>query len=169
MTFAHGRITDYLHQGAAAAVAEYRSSGPLFCPFDADQVWPKLPKKVQQTIIDKQLRFFVIDGVKLGNELGLGPRINVIMQTAFFKISSIIPLEQAVREIKGAIVKSYSKAGEKVVNMNNKAVDAALENIQEVAVPATADSSIEMTIGQWAGTPATVQNTLGPISNAKAG
>jgi len=135
----------------------------LNSPFDADQVWPKLPKKVQQTIIDKQLKFFVIDGVKLGNELGLGPRINVIMQTAFFKISSIIPLDQAVREIKGAIVKSYSKAGEKVVNMNNKAVDAALENIQEVAVPATADSSIEMTIGQWAGTPATVQKTLGPI------
>ena len=135
----------------------------LNSPFDADQVWPKLPKKVQQTIIDKQLRFFVIDGVKLGNELGLGPRINVIMQTAFFKISSIIPLDQAVREIKGAIIKSYSKAGEKVVNMNNKAVDAALENIQEVAVPATADSSIEMTIGQWAGTPASVQKTLGPI------
>ena len=68
-----------------------------------------------------------------------------------------------VREIKAAIVKSYSKAGDKVVNMNNMAVDAALENIQEVAVPATADSNIEMTIGQWAGTPQTVQKTLGPI------
>ena len=135
----------------------------LNSPFGKDEVWAQLPKKVQQAIIDKKLKFFVIDGVKLGNEIGLGPRINVIMQTAFFKISNIIPLDQAVREIKDAIVKTYGKAGEKVVNMNNQAVDVALENIQEVSVPATADSTIEMTIGQWAGTPETVQNTLGPI------
>jgi pyruvate-ferredoxin/flavodoxin oxidoreductase len=115
------------------------------------------------TIIDKELKFFVIDGVKLGNQIGLGPRINVIMQTAFFKISNIITVEQAVREIKDAIVKSYSKAGEKVLNMNNQAVDVALENIQEVTVPASADSAIEMTIGQWNGTPDTVKNSLGPI------
>ncbi len=135
----------------------------LNSPYNKDQVWPQLPKKVQQTIIDKKLKFFVIDGVHLGNELGLGPRINVIMQTAFFKISNIIPLDQAIREIKDAIVKSYGKAGEKVVNMNKMAVDAALENIEEVTVPGTADSSIEMTIGQWSHTPATVQKTLGPI------
>ena len=135
----------------------------LNSPFTKDEVWAHLPKKVQQAIIDKKLKFFVIDGVKLGNQIGLGPRINVIMQTAFFKISNIIPLNDAVREIKDAIVKSYSKAGEKVVNMNNQAVDVALENIQEVSVPATADSTIEMTIGQWEGTPETVQNTLGPI------
>ena len=135
----------------------------LNSPFNKDEVWPHLPKRVQQAIIDKQLKFFVIDGVKLGNEIGLGSRINVIMQTAFFKISNIIPLDLAVREIKDAIVKSYSKAGEKVVNMNNQAVDVALENIQEVTVPASADSSIEMTIGQWSGTPEAVQNTLGPI------
>jgi pyruvate-ferredoxin/flavodoxin oxidoreductase len=135
----------------------------LNSPFSKDEVWAHLPKRVQQSIIDKQLKFFVIDGVKLGNELGLGPRINVIMQTAFFKISKIIPLDQAIREIKDAIVYSYSKAGDKVVNMNKQAVDSALENIEEVSVPASADSSIEMTIGQWDNTPKTVQNTLGPI------
>jgi pyruvate-ferredoxin/flavodoxin oxidoreductase len=135
----------------------------LNSPFNKDEVWAHLPQKVQQAIIDKQLKFFVIDGVHLGNKIGLGSRINVIMQTAFFKISNIIPLDQAIREIKDAIVKSYSKAGEKVVNMNNQAVDVALENIQEVSVPAKADSTIEMTIGQWAGTPETVQKTLGPI------
>ncbi len=135
----------------------------LNSPFSKDDVWSHLPQKVQQAIIDKQLKFYVIDGVKLGNEIGLGPRINVIMQTAFFKISNIIPLDQAIREIKSAIVKSYSKAGEKVLNMNNQAVDVALENIQEVTVPASADSTIKMTIGQWAGTPQTVQTTLGPI------
>jgi pyruvate-ferredoxin/flavodoxin oxidoreductase len=62
----------------------------LNSPFNKDEVWAHLPKKVQQAIIDKELKFFVIDGVKLGNQIGLGPRINVIMQTAFFKISNII-------------------------------------------------------------------------------
>jgi pyruvate-ferredoxin/flavodoxin oxidoreductase len=135
----------------------------LNSPYDENEVWGHLPKKVQKTIIAKKLKFYVIDGVRLGNEIGLGPRINVIMQTAFFKISGIIPLEQSIREIKDAIVKTYGKAGEKVVNMNNQAVDVALENIHEVTVPATADSTIEMQIGQWAGTPETVQKTLGPI------
>ncbi len=135
----------------------------LNAPYGKDEVWSKLPKKVQQQIIDKQLKFFVIDGVHLGEKIGLGPRINVIMQTAFFKISGIIPLEQAVREIKDAIVKSYGKAGEKVVNMNKQAVDIALENVFEVAVPASADSTIEMQVGKWEGTPEMVRKTLGPI------
>ncbi|TYO98072.1 pyruvate-ferredoxin/flavodoxin oxidoreductase [Geothermobacter ehrlichii] len=135
----------------------------LNAPYGKDEVWSKLPKKVQQQIIDKKLRFFVIDGVHLGEKIGLGPRINVIMQTAFFKISGIIPLEQAVREIKDAIVKSYGKAGEKVVNMNKQAVDIALENVFEVEVPASADSTIEMQVGKWEGTPEMVRKTLGPI------
>src|SRR6056297_1717251 len=135
----------------------------LNSPYGKDKVWSQLPKKVQQTIIDKQLKFYVIDAVHLAEGLGLGPRINVIMQTAFFKISDIIPLDQAIREIKDAIVKSYGKAGDKVVNMNKQAVDAALENIQQVSVPATADSQIEMKIGQWGHTPKSVQDTLGPI------
>ncbi|MDT8440887.1 MAG: pyruvate:ferredoxin (flavodoxin) oxidoreductase [Desulfuromonadales bacterium] len=135
----------------------------LNSPHGKDEVWAHLPKKVQETIIAKQLKFFVIDGVHLGNKIGLGPRINVIMQTAFFKISGIIPLDLAIREIKDAIVKTYGKAGEKVVNMNNQAVDAALEHIEEVTVPASADSSIEMTSGQWDGTPDVVRKTLGPI------
>ncbi|RME37155.1 MAG: pyruvate:ferredoxin (flavodoxin) oxidoreductase, partial [Deltaproteobacteria bacterium] len=135
----------------------------LNAPYSKDEVWSKLPKMVQQQIIDKKLKFYVIDGVHLGEKIGLGPRINVIMQTAFFKISGIIPLEQAIREIKEAIVKSYGKAGEKVVNMNKQAVDAALENVFEVEVPDKADSTIDMQIGKWDGTPEMVQKTLGPI------
>ncbi len=135
----------------------------LNSPYTKDEIWAHLPKYVQQQIIDKELKFFVIDGVHLGEKLGLGARINVIMQTAFFKISNIIPLKQAIAEIKDAIVKSYSKAGEKVVNMNKQAVDVALENIAEVAVPATADSPIEMQIGKWDGCSDTVKKTLGPI------
>ncbi len=134
----------------------------LNSPYSKDDVWAQLPKMVQQQIIDKGLKFYVIDGVHLGEKIGLGSRINVIMQTAFFKISNIIPLETAVTEIKDAIVKTYGKAGEKVVSMNKQAVDIALENIEEVAV-AAADSSIAMQVGQWAGCSETVQKTLGPI------
>jgi pyruvate-ferredoxin/flavodoxin oxidoreductase len=102
-----------------------------------------MPIEVQQQVIAKKLRFYVINAVALGEQLGLGARINVIMQTAFFKISSIMPLDTALDAIKDAIKKSYGKSGEKVVEMNNKAVDAALENIFEVKVPAKATSKLK--------------------------
>jgi pyruvate-ferredoxin/flavodoxin oxidoreductase len=110
---------------------------------DKDQVWDHMPVEVQEEIIAKKLRFFVINAVELGERLGLGARINVIMQTAFFKISGIMPLDTALAAIKDAIKKSYGKAGEKVVAMNNSAVDEALENIFEVQVPATASSKLK--------------------------
>jgi pyruvate-ferredoxin/flavodoxin oxidoreductase len=116
----------------------------LNSPYDKDEVWGQLPREVQQAIIDKQLKFYVIDGVRLGSEIGLGHRINVIMQTAFFAISNIIPLDKAVDEIRRAIVYSYGKRGEKVVAMNYQAVDAALASIQQVTVPDKADSTIAM-------------------------
>ncbi|ACH37240.1 pyruvate:ferredoxin/flavodoxin oxidoreductase [Citrifermentans bemidjiense Bem] len=115
----------------------------LLCsPFDKEQVWDSMPVEVQQQIIDKKLKFYVINAIALGEKLGLGARINVIMQTAFFKISNIMPLDTALAAIKDAIKKSYGKSGDKVVDMNNKAVDAALENIFEVAVPAKASSAL---------------------------
>jgi len=100
-----------------------------------DEVWDTLPQEVQKQIIDKKLKFYVIDAIGIAQELGLGARINVIMQTAFFKISNIIPIDTAVGAIKDAIKKSYGKKGEKIVNMNNAAVDAALDKIYEVKVP----------------------------------
>ncbi|GFO62466.1 pyruvate:ferredoxin (flavodoxin) oxidoreductase [Geomonas paludis] len=109
---------------------------------DKEAVWNAMPVEVQQQIIDKKLKFYVINAIALGEKLGLGARINVIMQTAFFKISNIMPLDAAIASIKDAIKKSYGKSGEKVVEMNNKAVDAALENIFEITVPATATSKI---------------------------
>jgi len=109
-----------------------------------DEVWDTLPKEVQKQIIDKKLKFYVIDAINLAQELGLGARINVIMQTAFFKISNIIALDTAVKAIKDAIRKTYGKKGEKVVEMNNAAVDGALERVYEVKVPGKVTSSIEM-------------------------
>ncbi len=110
----------------------------------ADKVWDTLPVEVQNQIIDKKLKFYCIDAIKIAGELGLGARINVIMQTAFFKISGVIEADTAIAAIKDAIKKTYGKKGEKVVNMNIAAVDVALERIEEVNVPTSATSSITM-------------------------
>ncbi len=136
----------------------------LLCsPFAHDEVWDKMPVEVQKQIIDKKLKVYTINAIKLAEELGLGARINVIMQTAFFKISGIIPLETAISEIKGAIKKSYGKAGEKVVAMNNAAVDQALLNIHEVAVPAAPSSSITKPAPVGACAPHFVKEVTGRI------
>ncbi len=135
----------------------------LNAPFEHDAVWDTMPKEVQQQIIAKKLKFYVIDGVKLGNEIGLGPRINVIMQTAFFKISNIIPLKDAVASIKGAIKKSYGKAGEAVLEMNYKAVEAGLNNFYEVKVPAKATSKLKMAAAVSSKAPKFVKEVTGVI------
>ncbi len=132
----------FLEKYNMLAKAKQGATFLLNSPFEAAEVWDKMPADVQRQIIDKKLKFYVIDGVRLGNEIGLGPRINVIMQTAFFKISGIIPLETAVEHIKDAIRKSYGKAGEKVVAMNFQAVEAGLNNFTEVQVPGEVTSQI---------------------------
>jgi pyruvate-ferredoxin/flavodoxin oxidoreductase len=107
----------------------------LTSEYDKNTVWENLPTKVQKQIIDKKLKFYVIDAVKIASELGLDTRINTIMQAAFFLISDILPKETAISAIKESIKQTYGKKGEKVVNMNTQAVDAAVDNIQEVEVP----------------------------------
>jgi len=109
-----------------------------------DEVWDTLPQEVQKQIIDKKLKFYVIDAVSLAGELGLGSRINVIMQTAFFKISNVIPLETAIKAIKDAIKDSYGKKGQKVLDMNYAAVDGALSRLYEVKVGNKVTSKIKM-------------------------
>ena len=100
-----------------------------------EEVWDTLPLEIQRHLIEKKMRLFIIDAVALAEELGLGSRINMIMQTAFFVISNIIDKDQAVRSIKEQIEKTYRKKGEQVINMNYAAVDAALKSIVEVAIP----------------------------------
>jgi pyruvate-ferredoxin/flavodoxin oxidoreductase len=109
-----------------------------------EDIWDTLPVEVQQQIIKKKLKFYVIDAISIAEELGLGSRINVIMQTAFFKISGVIDTQAAVEAIKTAIKKTYGKKGDKVVNMNNAAVDSALSKIFEVKVPEHATSDAHM-------------------------
>ena len=99
---------------------------------DAKAVWKSLPSKVQQDLIAKKAKFYIIDALALGAALGLGARINMIMQTAFFLISGILTKDESIKAIKDAIKKTYGKKGEKVVKMNYDAVDGAIENIVEV-------------------------------------
>lgn len=116
----------------------------LSSPFEPQETWDKLPRKVQGQLICKKARLFVINAVDLAKELGLGARINTIMQTAFFKIANIIPEDKAVELIKSHIQKTYGDKGEKVVNKNFSAVDAALVNIHEVKIPDEPTCDIEM-------------------------
>ncbi|MCF6290464.1 MAG: pyruvate:ferredoxin (flavodoxin) oxidoreductase [Desulfobacterales bacterium] len=108
----------------------------LTTTFDKKQIWKHLPAKVQQQLIDKKAKFYIIDAISLGQALGLGARINMIMQTAFFLISGILTKAEAIKAIKDAIKKTYGKKGDKVVQMNYDAVDGAVSNIVAVKVPA---------------------------------
>jgi pyruvate-ferredoxin/flavodoxin oxidoreductase len=107
----------------------------LNSPYGPDKVWDQLPRSVQEQIIAKKLRFFVIDGYRVAREAGMGERINTIMQTCFFAISGILPRDEAIAAIKRAIAKTYKKRGETVVQKNFAAVDAALGHLAEVNVP----------------------------------
>jgi pyruvate-ferredoxin/flavodoxin oxidoreductase len=116
--------------------AEAGATFLLNSPFGPDEIWDKLPRKAQQQILDKKLKFFVIDGYEVAKATGMGGRINTIMQTCFFAISGVLPREEAIAAIKYAIKKTYGKRGESVVQKNYAAVDEALSHLHEVKVPA---------------------------------
>ena len=107
----------------------------LNSPYGPDEVWDKLPDVTQRHIVEKKLRFFVVDAVKVAKESGMGGRINTVMQACFFGISGVLPRDAAIEAIKHAIKKTYGRRGESVVLKNYAAVDAALQNLHEVRVP----------------------------------
>ena len=112
----------------------------LNSPFPADQVWDRLPRDVQQTVIDRELELHVIDGHGIARSAGLGGRINTVMQTAFFLVSGVLPHDEALEAIRDAVQTSYGDFGEKVVKRNLDAVEAATEAIFRVDVPTEATS-----------------------------
>jgi pyruvate-ferredoxin/flavodoxin oxidoreductase len=112
----------------------------LNSPYGPEEVWEHLPRSMQRQIIDKQLRFFVIDATKAAHEVGLGNRTNTILQTCFFAISGVLPRDKAIKKIKDSIRKSYADQGDEVVQRNFRAVDGTLERLHEVKVPSQATS-----------------------------
>jgi len=126
---------DLLKQAAPGAVFLLNS------PYPADQVWEQLPRPLQQALIDKGLRFHVIDASSVARETGMGRRINTIMQTCFFALSGVLPRDEAITRIKQAIEKTYFTKGKSVIEQNYQAVDATLDHMHEVEIPAVADST----------------------------
>jgi pyruvate-ferredoxin/flavodoxin oxidoreductase len=109
-------------------------------PFSVVDVWDRLPIDVQQRIIDLQLKVYAINAFEVARDIGMGGRTNTIMQTCFFSLAGILPQEEAIAAIKGAIKDTYGKRGEKIVRMNYAAVDHALANLHKIEVPAVATS-----------------------------
>ncbi|WP_414625132.1 pyruvate:ferredoxin (flavodoxin) oxidoreductase [Calothrix sp. CCY 0018] len=106
----------------------------LNSPYDVDTVWEQLPANIQQEIIDKQLKFYIINADKVARDSGMGRRINTIMQTCFFALAGVLPQDEAIEKIKYAIKKTYGKKGDKIVAMNLQAVDNTLDNLHKVEV-----------------------------------
>jgi pyruvate-ferredoxin/flavodoxin oxidoreductase len=119
-------------------VLEHAAPGAVFllnAPYPAEQVWDHLPREMQEQIVERRIRFFAIDAYALAKAVGMGGRINTIMQTCFFGISGILPREEAVAHIKKSIEKTYGKRGPEVVRRNCEVVDQALAHLHEVKVP----------------------------------
>jgi pyruvate-ferredoxin/flavodoxin oxidoreductase len=116
----------------------------LNSPFGPEEVWDHLPRTVQQQIISKKLKFYVIDAYTVARDTGMGSRMNTILQVCFFAISKVLPRDEAIEAIRKSIRDTYGRKGEEIVQKNLKAVDETLEHLFEVKVPAQVTSSIEM-------------------------
>ncbi len=128
-------------------ILEHAEEGAVFllnAPYDKDDVWNRIPKSVQQTIIDRKLKVFTIDAATVASEAGMGRRINTIMQTCFFAISGVLPRDEAIAQIKKSIEKTYMRKGPEVVKKNFEAVDMTLANLFEIDVPATATADFDV-------------------------
>jgi len=148
---------------------KYAKTGATFLLnslYGPDEVWDNLPVEVQKDIIEKKLKFYVINGYEVAEKTGMGGRMNTIMQTAFFAISGILPREAAIAEIKHSIEKTYGKRGEAVIKKNFEAVDATIANLHEIKVPAGITSKTKRRQSVPNEAPEFVRNVLGEIIGA---
>jgi len=113
----------------------------LNAPYPVQEVWDHLPREAQEHIINKKIKFYVIDAYKVATDTGMGRRINTVMQTCFFAISGVLPRDEAIAKIKQTIQKTYGKKGEEVVRRNFAAVDHTLAHLHEVPVPGKVTST----------------------------
>ena len=151
---------DFLFKQDVLAVAANGASVLLNSPFGPDKVWDELPRVVQDRIVARQLKLFVIDASKVAFDLGLGSRSNTILQTCFFALSGVLPRERAIEAIKKATEKTYARKGKDVVKKNFTAIDTALANLRQVNVPdvATGNRALFKTVPDSA--PSFVRNVI---------
>ena len=136
----------------------------LNTPYSQDEIWSKLPTPVQESLIAKQAKFYVIDATKVARDSGMGGRINTIMQVCFFALSGVLPRDKAIEAIKYSIKKTYGKKGEEVVAMNLKAVDNTLEHLHEVPVTRSVNGSGDLLPPISPNAPQFVKDVLGRLT-----
>ena len=135
----------------------------LNSPYGPDEVWDHLPRELQEQLIEKEAKFYVIDAYTKADEIGLGVRINTIMQAAFFEISGILPEDEAVELMKEFAKKSYGRYGDRVVQMNYRAIEIGVDEVAQVEVPERATSEIRMSLPVPEDAPEFVREVLGEI------
>lgn len=118
----------------------------LNCIWSQDELEEKLPAAMKKYIADNEIEFYTIDATSIAEEIGLGNRINMVMQSAFFKLAKVIELDEAVKHLKDAIVKAYGKKGEKIVNMNYEAVDRGIGALNKIEVPSSWSSATDSSV-----------------------
>src|SRR5579871_625325 len=133
----------FLQRQDILRLAAPRATFLLNSPYGPDDVWDRLPRPAQQQIIDKKLKFFVIDATRVALAVGLKNRTNTVLQTCFFALSGVLPRDQAIAQIKESIRKTYGSKGEGVVRQNYKAVDDTLSRLHEVKIPAKVSSAFD--------------------------
>jgi pyruvate-ferredoxin/flavodoxin oxidoreductase len=153
----------FLERMNVLTAAENGATFLLNAPFGPGEIWDHLPRQVQETILQKRLRFYVIDAYKVARDAGMGNRINTIMQTCFFAISGVLPREEAIEAIKKAIRETYGKRGDAVVEQNFAAVDSALAQLHQVSVPEKVTSLFDILPPVSHQAPAFVRDVLGKI------
>jgi pyruvate-ferredoxin/flavodoxin oxidoreductase len=136
----------------------------LNTPFDKDEIWCQLPTPVQRALIDKKIRFYIVDATKVARESGMGGRINTIMQVCFFALSGVLPRDEAITAIKDSIRHTYGKKGEEVVAMNLKAVDNTLDHLYEVPLNSQVNGTGGFLPAVTSNAPAYVRSVLGPLA-----
>ena len=153
----------FLDRIEVLAAAEPGATFLLNTPFGPDEIWNHVPRQVQETILRKKLKFYVIDGYAVARAAGMGSRINTIMQTCFFAISGVLPKDEAIAAIKKAITDTYGKRGDAVVQKNYAAVDQALANLYQVKVPDQVTAVFDMLPAVSTQAPQFVRSVLGTI------
>jgi len=145
------------------SMAEPGATFLLNTPFGPDEVWDTLPVEMQEQILEKKLKFYVVDAYHVAKEAQMGVRINTVMQTCFFKLAGILPEDEAIAQIKGAIKATYGKRGEAILQRNYAAVDGALGALKEVQVPDAATSKHRRLAAVPDDAPEFVKEVLGEI------
>ena len=118
----------------------------LNCPWDTEELSERLPGKMKRILAERHINFYTIDGIKIGKEIGLGGRINTVLQSAFFKIADIIPADKAKELMKAAAKKSYMKKGQAIVDMNYAAIDRGMEDLKKVEIPADWANAVDNSV-----------------------